>query len=174
MALSWHLIWSIRAALGQLAVLVSPQRDTVVGYFCFLPQQRISKYLMAFRRKWINWNPHFRYGALAGFGLSLAKWTIIVKNSTDFASNENVWLWWLITAFGMLVCMRAVFQVYFCATTNPLMRGNRVNKSLPWNFTHCIGIFMLWKETANVMVYYCKDKLKNILDYCDITCPELP
>jgi len=51
-----------------------------------------------------------RYGALAGFGLSLAKWTIIVKNSTDFASNENVWLWWLITAFGMLVCMRAVFQ----------------------------------------------------------------
>jgi len=51
-----------------------------------------------------------RYGALAGFGLSLAKWTLIVKNSTDFASNENSWLWWLITAFGMLVCMRAVFQ----------------------------------------------------------------
>jgi len=51
-----------------------------------------------------------RYGALAGFGLSLAKWTLIVKNSTDFASSENSWLWWLITAFGMLVCMRAVFQ----------------------------------------------------------------
>jgi len=51
-----------------------------------------------------------RYGALSGFGLSLAKWTLIVKNSTDFGTSENNWLWWLITAFGMLVCMRAVFQ----------------------------------------------------------------
>jgi len=52
-----------------------------------------------------------RYGALSGFGLSLAKWTLIVKNSTDFASaSDNSWLWWLITAFGMLVCMRAIFQ----------------------------------------------------------------
>jgi len=51
-----------------------------------------------------------RYGALSGFGLSLAKWTLIVKNSTDFASADNSWLWWLITAFGMLVCMRAIFQ----------------------------------------------------------------
>jgi len=51
-----------------------------------------------------------RYGALSGFGLSLAKWTLIVKNSTDLASADNSWLWWLITAFGMLVCMRAIFQ----------------------------------------------------------------
>jgi hypothetical protein len=41
-----------------------------------------------------------RYGALSGFGLSLAKWTLIVKHSTDFASRENSWLWWLIMAFG--------------------------------------------------------------------------
>ncbi len=41
-----------------------------------------------------------RYGALAGFGLSLAKWTLIVKHSTDLASNDNNWLWWLIMAFG--------------------------------------------------------------------------
>ena len=32
-----------------------------------------------------------RYGALAGFGLSLAKWTLIVKHSTDLASNDNNW-----------------------------------------------------------------------------------
>lgn len=41
-----------------------------------------------------------RYGALSGFGLSLAKWTLIVKQSTDLASHENNWLWWLIMAFG--------------------------------------------------------------------------
>ncbi|XP_017766387.1 PREDICTED: NEDD4 family-interacting protein 2 isoform X2 [Eufriesea mexicana] len=34
-----------------------------------------------------------RYGALAGFGLSLTKWTLIVKHSTDLASRENSWLW---------------------------------------------------------------------------------
>lgn len=49
-----------------------------------------------------------RYGALSGFGLSLAKWTLIVKNSTDFATGENAWLWWIIAAFGMLV---SVFDV---------------------------------------------------------------
>ena len=41
-----------------------------------------------------------RYGALAGFGLSLAKWTLIVKNSTTLVSHDNSWLWWLIMAFG--------------------------------------------------------------------------
>lgn len=51
-----------------------------------------------------------RYGALAGFGLSLAKWTLIVKNNTEFASTENSWLWWLIMAFGILICIRAIIQ----------------------------------------------------------------
>ncbi|CAH2238671.1 NEDD4 family-interacting protein 1 isoform X1 [Pararge aegeria] len=51
-----------------------------------------------------------RYGALAGFGLSLAKWTLIVKHSTELASHENSWLWWLIMAFGILICVRAVIQ----------------------------------------------------------------
>lgn len=41
-----------------------------------------------------------RYGALSGFGLSLTKWTLIVKHSTDLASRENSWLWWLIMGFG--------------------------------------------------------------------------
>ncbi|KAL1110321.1 hypothetical protein AAG570_007854, partial [Ranatra chinensis] len=51
-----------------------------------------------------------RYGALSGFGLSLAKWTLIVKHSTDLASHENSWLWWLIMAFGLLICVRSVIQ----------------------------------------------------------------
>lgn len=51
-----------------------------------------------------------RYGALSGFGLSLAKWTLIVKHSTDFASGDNAWLWWLIMAFGFLICIRAMVQ----------------------------------------------------------------
>ncbi|GAB6031095.1 hypothetical protein CHUAL_007903 [Chamberlinius hualienensis] len=51
-----------------------------------------------------------RYGALAGFGLSLAKWTLIVKHSTELVSMDNNWLWWLILAFGVLICVRAVLQ----------------------------------------------------------------
>lgn len=51
-----------------------------------------------------------RYGALSGFGLSLAKWTLIVKHSTDLASRENSWLWWLIMAFGLLIFVRAIIQ----------------------------------------------------------------
>ena len=52
-----------------------------------------------------------RYGALAGFGLSLSKWTLIVKRSTDMIKDENAWLWWLVLAFGFLICVRACTQV---------------------------------------------------------------
>jgi len=51
-----------------------------------------------------------RYGALAGFGLSLAKWTLIVKRSTDLVRNENTWLWWLVLGFGFLIFARACVQ----------------------------------------------------------------
>ncbi|VVC24846.1 Hypothetical protein CINCED_3A004832 [Cinara cedri] len=56
-----------------------------------------------------------RYGALAGFGLSLAKWTMIVKRNTEMAelsseNHSNTWLWWLVMAFGFLICIRAVIQ----------------------------------------------------------------
>lgn len=51
-----------------------------------------------------------RYGALSGFGLSLAKWTLIVKHSTDLASRDNSWLWWLIMTFGLIICIRAILQ----------------------------------------------------------------
>ena len=50
-----------------------------------------------------------RYGALAGFGLSLAKWTLIVKRSTDLVRDENAWLWWLVLAFGFLICIRFAY-----------------------------------------------------------------
>lgn len=54
-----------------------------------------------------------RYGALAGFGLSLTKWTLIVKHSTDLASRENSWLWWLIMAFGLYDAYEmSIFQVF--------------------------------------------------------------
>ena len=75
-----------------------PQPTSRIGIICQLDCTNIGS------------TKNFRYGALSGFGLSLAKWTLIVKNSTDFGTSENNWLWWLITAFGMLVCMRAVFQ----------------------------------------------------------------
>ena len=52
-----------------------------------------------------------RYGALAGFGLSLSKWTLIVKRSTELVKDENAWLWWLVLAFGILICLRACAQV---------------------------------------------------------------
>lgn len=51
-----------------------------------------------------------RYGALSGFGLSLAKWTFIVQHSTELASKDNSWLWWLIMTFGLIICIRAILQ----------------------------------------------------------------
>lgn len=51
-----------------------------------------------------------RYGALAGFGLSLVKWTLIVKRSTELVRTENAWLWWLVLGFGFLICTRTCIQ----------------------------------------------------------------
>ncbi|XP_072945641.1 NEDD4 family-interacting protein 1 [Epargyreus clarus] len=78
----------------------------------------LTSFFMAFLFNWIGFlllmcfchTVASRYGALAGFGLSLAKWTLIVKHSTELASHENSWLWWLIMAFGILICVRAVIQ----------------------------------------------------------------
>lgn len=60
-----------------------------------------------------------RYGALSGFGLSLAKWTIIVKNSTE-SPPHNAWLWWLITAFGKPLFQTLMFE--FNTYSTPLIR----------------------------------------------------
>lgn len=78
----------------------------------------VTAFLIAFLFNWIGFlmltcfchTIAARYGALSGFGLSLAKWTLIVKHSTDLASHENSWLWWLIMAFGFLICVRALVQ----------------------------------------------------------------
>ena len=85
-----------------------------------------------------------RYGALSGFGLSLTKWTLIVKRTTEFSNVNatslnmdgeskphgfemghgtsgsghrsladdagNSVLWWLIMAFGLLICIRSIVQ----------------------------------------------------------------
>jgi len=78
----------------------------------------ITAFMVAFLFNWIGFlmltcfchTIAARYGALSGFGLSLAKWTLIVKHSTDLASHENSWLWWLICAFGFLIAIRALIQ----------------------------------------------------------------
>lgn len=78
----------------------------------------VTAFLIAFLFNWIGFlmltcfchTIAARYGALSGFGLSLAKWTLIVKSSTDLVSHENSWLWWLIMAFGFLICVRALVQ----------------------------------------------------------------
>lgn len=78
----------------------------------------ITAFIIAFLFNWIGFlvltcfchTIAARYGALSGFGLSLAKWTLIVKHSTYIAPHENSWLWWLIMAFGFLICVRALIQ----------------------------------------------------------------
>ncbi|KAH8380426.1 hypothetical protein KR009_010669 [Drosophila setifemur] len=78
----------------------------------------ITAFIVAFLFNWIGFlmltcfchTIAARYGALSGFGLSLAKWTLIVKHSTDLGSHENSWLWWLICAFGFLISIRALIQ----------------------------------------------------------------
>lgn len=78
----------------------------------------LSAFIIAFLFNWIGFlmltcffhTIAARYGALSGFGLSLAKWTLIVKKSTDLASHESSWLWWLIMSFGCLICVRALIQ----------------------------------------------------------------
>lgn len=78
----------------------------------------VTAFLVAFLFNWIGFlmltcfchTIAAHNGALSGFGLSLAKWTLIVKHSTDLASHENSWLWWLIMAFGFLICIRALVQ----------------------------------------------------------------
>lgn len=71
-----------------------------------------------------------RYGALSGFGLSLAKWTLIVKRSTDLASHESSWLWWLIMSFGILICVRAMVQYVSIKRTWRMMSASAQERLL--------------------------------------------
>lgn len=78
----------------------------------------ITAFIVAFLFNWIGFlllicfchTVAARYGALSGFGVSLAKWTFIVRTSTEVTSHENDWLWWLIMAFGCIICIRAFLQ----------------------------------------------------------------
>lgn len=71
-----------------------------------------------------------RYGALSGFGLSLAKWTLIVKKSTDLASHDSSWLWWLIMSFGCLICVRALVQYVSIKRTWRMMSASAQERLL--------------------------------------------
>ena len=74
----------------------------------------------------------YRYGALAGFGLSLSKWTLIVKRSTQLVRDENAWLWWLVLAFGFLICVRACTQVTSTAVHTVLTTFQYVQIKRSW------------------------------------------
>lgn len=63
-----------------------------------------------------------RYGALSGFGLSLSKWTLIVKRSSDI--TDHVWLYWLVMSFGLLICIRAIIHYLNIKRGWQLLSGN--------------------------------------------------
>lgn len=71
-----------------------------------------------------------RYGALSGFGLSLAKWTLIVKKTTDMANHDSSWLWWLIMSFGCLICVRALVQYVSIKRTWRMMSASAQERLL--------------------------------------------
>ncbi|XP_032663672.1 NEDD4 family-interacting protein 1-like isoform X2 [Odontomachus brunneus] len=116
-----HMLGNVRAPQQPLTILAidteaadgDPESGLLGTDFMFF-----TAFLVAFLFNWIGFlllmcfchTIASRYGALAGFGLSLTKWTLIVKHSTDLASRENSWLWWLIMAFGILICIRAIIQ----------------------------------------------------------------
>ncbi|XP_031839635.1 nedd4 family interacting protein isoform X1 [Nomia melanderi] len=116
-----HMPGNIRAPQQPLTILAidtdaaegDPESGLLGTDFMFF-----TAFMVAFLFNWIGFlllmcfchTIASRYGALSGFGLSLTKWTLIVKHSTDLASRENSWLWWLIMGFGVLICARAIVQ----------------------------------------------------------------
>lgn len=53
-----------------------------------------------------------RFGALSGFGLSLVKWVVIIKQSNwaGEVSESDAWLWWLLVVVGCLIFFRGCTQ----------------------------------------------------------------
>lgn len=98
----------------------------------------LSAFIVAFLFNWIGFlmltcffhTIAARYGALSGFGLSLAKWTLIVKKSTDLASHDSSWLWWLIMSFGCLICVRALVQYVSIKKTWRMMSASAQERLL--------------------------------------------
>jgi len=53
-----------------------------------------------------------RFGAIAGFGLSMVKWVAIAKHNewgSDMADGDS-WLWWLLITLGFLIFFRGCTQ----------------------------------------------------------------
>lgn len=53
-----------------------------------------------------------RFGAVAGFGLSMVKWVAIVKHNNWAAgiADGDSWLWWMLIALGFLIFFRGCLQ----------------------------------------------------------------
>lgn len=74
-------------------------------------------FIMAFVFNWLGFFAAYcmtktvagRYGAISGFGLSVVKWVLILKNT---ASDEMLvvqsWIWWLFLALGWLIFVRGI------------------------------------------------------------------
>lgn len=104
--------------IGQLLAIDSEANDDVDTSLLGTDFMFYTAFFVAFIFNWIGFllvtcfcnTIAARYGALSGFGISLAKWTLIVKHSTDFGTRENGWLWWLVMVFGLIICIRAIVQ----------------------------------------------------------------
>lgn len=56
-----------------------------------------------------------RYGALSGFGLSIAKWIMILKRDIEMSelmseNHPSAWLWWSTIALGCILCICAIIK----------------------------------------------------------------
>jgi len=51
-----------------------------------------------------------RFGAIAGFGLSLIKWVAIFKYNSWTGDVEDPWLWWCLIIIGFLIFFRGCTQ----------------------------------------------------------------
>lgn len=71
-----------------------------------------------------------RFGALTGFGLSLVKWVTIAKrnNWVSGVSDENVWIWWLLLLFGVLISCSGALQ--YLRLKFVLSRAQRTDNSI--------------------------------------------
>lgn len=87
-----------------------------------------------------------RTGALAGFGLSLAKWAAIVRNSTDLVADSNTWLLWLIMALGESpeLCVGKGNELLVrCASYVHFITKTRLGST-----RHFISVYFEWKLHA--------------------------
>lgn len=53
-----------------------------------------------------------RFGAIAGFGLSMVKWVAILKhqNWASGVADTDSWLWWMLIILGFLIFFRGCMQ----------------------------------------------------------------